>query len=123
VKEKPVNEEKREDEDTKYFTLRSVRLMTKNGGQFHSLFEDKWYKHNATGFAIYDSPGRVCERMSFEESTIFFLYLQTFPQYKIFTNAISNVIYLFSKVHGGICISCVGNSAMPEGEKNSGCQL
>ena len=45
--------------DTTYkdFKLRSVKLMTKNGGQFNSLFVDKWYRREVAGFAIYDSPG------------------------------------------------------------------
>ena len=45
--------------DTTYkdFKLRSIKLMTKNGGQFHSLFVDKLYQRQVAGFAIYESPG------------------------------------------------------------------
>ena len=45
--------------DTTYkdFKLRSVKIMTKNGGQFHSLFANQWYQRKVAGFAIYDSPG------------------------------------------------------------------
>ena len=45
--------------DTTYkdFKLRSVKIMTKNGGQFHSLFVDTLYQRQVAGFAIYESPG------------------------------------------------------------------
>ena len=56
-----MNEEQKEDGtiDTthEYFKLRSVKFMTKNGGQFNSLFVDQWYQREVAGFAIYDSPG------------------------------------------------------------------
>ena len=53
-----MNGEQKED-GTKYkdFKLRSVKIMTKNGGEFHSLFADMWYQREVPGFAIYDSPG------------------------------------------------------------------
>ena len=58
VKEKTMNEEQKGDGTTyKDFKLRSVKLMTKNGGQFHSLFVDKLYQRQVAGFAIYESPG------------------------------------------------------------------
>ena len=48
--------------DTTYkdFKLRSVKIMTKNGGQFHSLFVDTLYQRQVAGFAIYESPGIYC---------------------------------------------------------------
>ena len=56
-----MNEEQNEDGTTatsyEDFKLRSVKLITKNGGQFNSLFVDKWYRREVAGFAIYDSPG------------------------------------------------------------------
>ena len=53
-----MNGEQKED-GTKYkdFKLRSVKIVTKNGGEFHSLFADNWYQREVAGFAIYDSPG------------------------------------------------------------------
>jgi hypothetical protein len=58
VKEKTMNEEQKGDGTTyKDFKLRSVKIVTKNGGEFHSLFADNWYQREVAGFAIYDSPG------------------------------------------------------------------
>ena len=51
------NEDGTIDTTYKNFKLRSVKLMTKNGGQFHSLFVDKLYQRQVAGFAIYESPG------------------------------------------------------------------
>ena len=74
--------------DTTYkdFKLRSVKLMTKNGGQFHSLFVDKLYQRQVAGFAIYESPGLKLLHFSEEFFYSEFIFLMVFSQLKLWSD-------------------------------------